>query len=66
MRDTPKECVDGLASVCRTICLANLQMIFPPNSYWKQTGSVVPEKPSSYVNKYLSKEYLFYITCLIL
>lgn len=30
-------------------------MIFPNNSYWKQTGnSVVPEKPSPYVNKYLS------------
>ncbi|KAJ8975862.1 hypothetical protein NQ317_015900 [Molorchus minor] len=43
LKNTPKECVEGLASVCRTICLANLKMLYPPSSYWKQSGSVVPE-----------------------
>ncbi|XP_018563255.1 uncharacterized protein LOC108904989 [Anoplophora glabripennis] len=56
LKSTPGECVEGLAKVCRTICLANLQMIFPKNSYWKQTGSsLVPENPSPYVNKYLNQ-----------
>ncbi|KAJ8918817.1 hypothetical protein NQ315_011103 [Exocentrus adspersus] len=56
LKSTPSECVEVLAKVCRTICLANLQMIFPDNSYWKQSGSsLVPEKPSPYVNKYLNQ-----------
>lgn len=53
LKETPNECVKGLASVCRTISLANLQMIFPENSYWKKVSVQVPEKPSSYVDKYL-------------
>ncbi|CAH1153854.1 unnamed protein product [Phaedon cochleariae] len=56
LKDTPKECVHGLASVCKTIALANLQMIFPPNRYWKQIMTdVLPEKPSLFVDKYLDQ-----------
>ncbi|CAG9834105.1 unnamed protein product [Diabrotica balteata] len=57
LKEAPKECVDGLASVCRTICLANLQMIFPPSSYWKKTNSeIISETPSDFVAKYLDIE----------
>ncbi|XP_028129058.2 uncharacterized protein LOC114325248 [Diabrotica virgifera virgifera] len=56
LKEAPKECVDGLASVCRTICLANLQMIFPPSSYWKKTNSeMISETPSVFVAKYLDR-----------
>lgn len=52
-QECPKQCVDCLASVCTTISLANLQMIFPKPNYWKQNGYDYPEKESSYVEKYL-------------
>ncbi|XP_015838972.1 uncharacterized protein LOC656787 [Tribolium castaneum] len=55
LKETPNECVKGLASVCRTISLANLQMIFPENAYWKRVGTQAPEKPSPYVDKYLER-----------
>ncbi|XP_056647608.1 uncharacterized protein LOC130452384 [Diorhabda sublineata] len=56
LKETAKECVDGLATVCRTICLANLQMIFPSSFYWKKTGiQILPEQPSSFVTKYLDR-----------
>ncbi|RZC41876.1 coiled-coil domain-containing protein 142, partial [Asbolus verrucosus] len=55
VQETPNECVKGLASICRTISLANLQMIFPENSYWRRIASQLPDKPSSYVDKYLDR-----------
>ncbi|CAH0555396.1 unnamed protein product [Brassicogethes aeneus] len=55
LKDTPSECIEVLASVCRTICLANLQMIFPKNPYWKKIEDIAPDKPSDYVEKYLER-----------
>ncbi|KAJ3626571.1 hypothetical protein MTP99_017057 [Tenebrio molitor] len=55
LKGTPNECVKGLASICRTISLANLQMIFPENSYWRRVSTQLPEKPSSYVDKFLDR-----------
>ncbi|XP_017785810.1 PREDICTED: uncharacterized protein LOC108568968 [Nicrophorus vespilloides] len=55
LKDTSKECVDCLASVCTTICLAHLKMIFPKGNYWFKTGNKKPEVQSDYVNKYLDQ-----------
>ncbi|XP_063932063.1 uncharacterized protein LOC135144042 isoform X2 [Zophobas morio] len=55
LKDTPNECVKNLASICRTISLANLQMIFPENFYWRKVSTQLPDKQSSYVDKYLDR-----------
>ncbi|CAG9865368.1 unnamed protein product [Phyllotreta striolata] len=55
LKEAHKECVDGLASVCRTICLANLQMIFPRNAVWKKTEALANETPSPFVDEYLNQ-----------
>lgn len=52
----PTECVNVLATVCRTFCLANLRMMFPPANYWKQTADELPQFASNYVEDYLGKE----------
>lgn len=55
LKETPNECVKCLASVCRTISLANLQMIFPDYYFWKRVDDKLPDKASLYVDKYLGK-----------
>ncbi|KAF5296665.1 hypothetical protein FQR65_LT10205 [Abscondita terminalis] len=50
-----KQCVDTLASVCRMVSLANLQMIFPDNNYYKKNEYDSSLKESSYVKKYLDE-----------
>lgn len=58
LKDTPKQCIECLASICTTTSLANLQMIFPDRNYWKRTLNDKPDKPSVYVEKYLSNNFL--------
>uniref|UniRef100_A0A1Y1MHN9 Coiled-coil protein 142 C-terminal domain-containing protein n=1 Tax=Photinus pyralis TaxID=7054 RepID=A0A1Y1MHN9_PHOPY len=53
LKVTQKVCIDTLASVCRMISLANLQMIFPDNQFYRRSSFNGPEKPSSYVSTYL-------------
>ncbi|KAF5288634.1 hypothetical protein FQA39_LY15329 [Lamprigera yunnana] len=48
-----KQCIDTLAKVCRMVSLANLQMIFPKNNYYKRNSFSSPKKASNYVAKYL-------------
>ncbi|XP_074026255.1 uncharacterized protein isoform X2 [Leptinotarsa decemlineata] len=56
LKDIPKECVSNLATVCKIICSANLQMIFPCHSYWRKPQSnTKPENPSSFVTTYLDR-----------
>ncbi|KAK4875057.1 hypothetical protein RN001_011479 [Aquatica leii] len=50
-----QQCIDTLASVCRMISLANLQMIFPENNYYKKHNYEKPAKASGYVAKYLDE-----------
>ncbi|KAJ9590928.1 hypothetical protein L9F63_016026 [Diploptera punctata] len=51
----PDECIQGMATVCRTISLANLQMCFPESRYWRQNCNTDPKPPSPYVKEYLDK-----------
>ncbi|PSN39904.1 hypothetical protein C0J52_07942 [Blattella germanica] len=51
----PDECIQGMATVCRTISLANLHMCFPDPRYWKQTFSTNPKPASPYVKEYLDR-----------
>ncbi|XP_060528327.1 uncharacterized protein LOC132703217 [Cylas formicarius] len=55
LKDTPNQCVECLASICKTINLAHLKMIFPGKRFWKGGGAVVPEAPCGYVRSYLEK-----------
>ncbi|KAK5644415.1 hypothetical protein RI129_005715 [Pyrocoelia pectoralis] len=55
LRITPKECIGTLASVCRMVSLANLQMIFPENQFYRRNTFNVPEKASAYVDTYLDE-----------
>ncbi|RZF35155.1 hypothetical protein LSTR_LSTR007857 [Laodelphax striatellus] len=53
LQKVPTECVAVLATVCRTFCLANLRMIYPPPQYWKQQVDEVPQYATNYVEDYL-------------
>lgn len=55
LKKTPGECISVLASACRTECLANLHMCFPPPLYWRQNGPL-PDCASDYVENYLGKD----------
>lgn len=52
LRGTLAECVEVLASGCRTHCLAHLHMSCPPPVYWRQSGPL-PDCASDYVENYL-------------
>ncbi|XP_047113122.1 uncharacterized protein LOC124789716 [Schistocerca piceifrons] len=52
LKQVPDECISVLASVCRTISLANLHMCFPEAKYWRQSRSM-PKAASPYVEIYL-------------
>ncbi|XP_066260472.1 coiled-coil domain-containing protein 142 [Euwallacea similis] len=58
LKDSPKECISCLASICKIINLANLQMIFPAKSLWRINREDVPNSASSYVKRYLEKMLL--------
>ncbi|ENN79413.1 hypothetical protein D910_01944 [Dendroctonus ponderosae] len=60
LKDSPRECVACLASICKVINLANLQMMFPPKALWKINRDDIPVKPSPYVAKYLG-EHIHYV-----
>ncbi|XP_069674313.1 uncharacterized protein [Periplaneta americana] len=51
----PEECIQGMATVCRTIGLANLHMCFPEPRYWRRSSSATPKLASSYVRDYLDR-----------
>ncbi|XP_039282810.1 coiled-coil domain-containing protein 142 [Nilaparvata lugens] len=53
LEKVPVECVGVLAIVCRTFCLANLRMIFPPPLYWRQHAEELPQYATNYVEDYL-------------
>uniref|UniRef100_A0A1B6E8U2 Coiled-coil protein 142 C-terminal domain-containing protein n=1 Tax=Clastoptera arizonana TaxID=38151 RepID=A0A1B6E8U2_9HEMI len=49
-------CIDNtLTTVCRTVSLANLQMVFPDSSYWRQQIDEMPQYVSGYVEDYLDE-----------
>ena len=52
---TPNECVEILATVCRTISLANLHMMLPDQRYWRQECVEIPQFASGYVEEFLGK-----------
>ncbi|KAL0279778.1 UNVERIFIED_CONTAM: hypothetical protein PYX00_001263 [Menopon gallinae] len=52
LKKTPGECINVLGRACRTQCLANLHMTFPPAPYWRQSGPL-PDYASEYVENYL-------------
>lgn len=52
LKKTPGECINVLGRACRTQCLANLHMTFPPSPYWRQSGPL-PDYASEYVENYL-------------
>ncbi|XP_044726874.1 coiled-coil domain-containing protein 142 [Chrysoperla carnea] len=54
----PQECLDVLAKVCRTLCLANLQMVFPSHKHWRKVSNEIPKTPFSYVATYLDRVLL--------
>ncbi|XP_054259357.1 coiled-coil domain-containing protein 142-like [Macrosteles quadrilineatus] len=47
--------LDILASVCRTVSLANLHMMFPDPHYWRQRLDEMPQFASNYVEDYLEE-----------
>lgn len=51
-KQTYGECIDILASICRTISLATLSLCFPAAKLWQI--DFVQEKPQHYVTYYLS------------
>ncbi|XP_026467436.1 uncharacterized protein LOC113370990 [Ctenocephalides felis] len=54
LKKTRQECIDVLASVCRTFSLANLTLLFPRSpGYWQKTKFELPV--SSYVNEFLDR-----------
>ncbi|KAL1497299.1 hypothetical protein ABEB36_008287 [Hypothenemus hampei] len=55
LKEIPNECVNCLATICKVINLANLQMIFPPRNLWKIKREDIPSIAGSYVKKYLDK-----------
>jgi hypothetical protein len=53
----PDECIQGMATVCRTISLANLHMCFPEPYYWRRSSSTPPKSASPYVQEYLGESF---------
>lgn len=56
LKRVPEESIAVLASVCRTVSLATLHMVFPAPRYWRQTGSGgMPEYATAYVEDFLGE-----------
>lgn len=56
LQRVPEESIAVLASVCRTVSLATLHMVFPAPRYWRQTGSGgMPEYATAYVEDFLGE-----------
>ncbi|XP_050302456.1 uncharacterized protein LOC126740468 [Anthonomus grandis grandis] len=59
LKETPDKCVDCLASICKIINLANLQMVFPNKLSWKlEQDYEIAFVPNNYVKIYLDKMLL--------
>ncbi|XP_066995148.2 uncharacterized protein [Anabrus simplex] len=54
LKKVPDECIMGMASVCRTVSLANLHMCFPEPKYWRQSR-MMPKYASGYVEEYMDR-----------
>nr|XP_022918204.1 uncharacterized protein LOC111427337 [Onthophagus taurus] len=56
LKEATAQCVDCLACACRTISLANLQMIFPAGNFWRIGSSdYYSNKPLGYVAQFLER-----------
>ncbi|KAK3932237.1 Coiled-coil domain-containing protein 142 [Frankliniella fusca] len=56
LKRVPEESIAVLASVCRTVSLATLHMVFPAAQYWRQSGSGgMPEYATAYVEDFLER-----------
>lgn len=56
LKRVPEESIAVLASVCRTVSLATLHMVFPAPRYWRQSGSGgMPEYATAYVEDFLGE-----------
>ncbi|XP_034254651.1 coiled-coil domain-containing protein 142 [Thrips palmi] len=56
LKRVPEESIAVLASVCRTVSLATLHMVFPAPRYWRQSGSGgMPEYATAYVEDFLER-----------
>ncbi|KDR08854.1 Coiled-coil domain-containing protein 142 [Zootermopsis nevadensis] len=54
-----------MATVCRTISLANLHMCFPKPHYWRRSSSTPPKPASPYVQEYLDRVLCPVLTALL-
>lgn len=50
---TYNECIDVLAAICKTMCLATLSLCFPKSRTWQENSE--QEKANDYVSYYLGE-----------
>lgn len=53
LKSTYASCIEILAAICKTLCLATLSLCFPKSRQWQEEGA--QEKPNEYVAYFMGE-----------